>query len=252
MVGDSCGFLDPQKLEYHWLFASGTSATTLNKELVYDIKRNKWFEIDRGTGMYLQCGCAVQDTDGNQYDYGFIDTGYCERLEYGTNFDGNSIVHTLETGDFAPLGLAYVTQLDHLKLLTVAKTTTSNSVTCTVNNDTCTGIDSTGTITSSGTNVSNNDTITIDSKTYTFKTTLTPTEGEVLIGASAAVSLDNLKLAINRTDPSTNDGVKYKCAALIPLLRLPQTQTRFRLFKPSLRGRLTIPLLLHSRPRLPH
>ena len=57
---------------------------------------------------------------------------------------------------------------------------------------------------------------TIDGKTYTFKTTLTPTEGEVLIGANIAESFDNVKLAINRTDPGNNDGVKYSIAAANP------------------------------------
>jgi hypothetical protein len=70
-----------------------------------------------------------------------------------------------------------------------------------------------GTVTSNGTNVSDADTVTIDSVVFTFKTTLTPTEGQVLIGANAAETLDNLKLAVNRTDPTTNDGVKYKIAA---------------------------------------
>jgi hypothetical protein len=36
-----------------------------------------------------------------------------------------------------------------------------------------------------------------------------PVENEVLIGASAAEQLDNLKLAINRDTPATNAGVKY-------------------------------------------
>jgi hypothetical protein len=213
MVGSSIAFMDYTNQEYHWLFASGTSATTLNTELVYDVKRNKWFEIDRGTGMDLQCGVEVIDLDGNQYTYGFIDTGYMERLEYGTNFDGNSIVHTFQTGDFAPLGLSFLTQLDHLKMLTVAKTTTSSNVTLSHYTDTLSAaIKATGTITI-GSNVADNDTLTIDGKTYTFKTTLTPTEGQVLIGATAAITLDNLKLAVNRTDPGTNDGVKYKIAA---------------------------------------
>jgi hypothetical protein len=61
--------------------------------------------------------------------------------------------------------------------------------------------------------ISNNETVTIDGVVYTFKTTLTPAEGEVLIGGGYAAALDNLKLAINRTDPGTNDGVKYKIAA---------------------------------------
>ena len=125
-VGNSTAFMDYSKQEYHWLFASGTSGTA--KELVYDVHRNKWYEISRG--MALTCGCEVTDVEGNQYTYGFIDTGYMERLENGTDFDGNDIIHTFQFGDFAPLGLSFITQLDHLKLLTVAKTTTSANVTC--------------------------------------------------------------------------------------------------------------------------
>ena len=73
----------------------------------------------------------------------------------------------------------------------------------------------TGTITSSGVNVTADDTVTINAKAYKFVATPTD-EGDVGIGGSAAVTLDNLKLAINRTDPDTNDGVKYKCAAAHP------------------------------------
>jgi hypothetical protein len=128
-LGDSIGFIDPVKQEYHWLFASGTGATTLNKELVYDIARNKWFEIERSSD--LQCGALVHDTDGNAYNYGFLDTGYMERLENGTDSDGTAITHTVQTGDMAFEGLAVETQVDAVRLITVAKTTTSNSVTLT-------------------------------------------------------------------------------------------------------------------------
>ena len=135
-IGDSVGFIDPINNEYHLLIASGTAATTLNTELVYDIHRNKWFEIDRTVD--LQCGVLVRDTDGNSYNYGFLDTGYMERLSYGTDFDGNDIVHTVQTGDFSLADLAYETQLRKVKLITKAKTTTSNSVSCTHYADSCT------------------------------------------------------------------------------------------------------------------
>ena len=59
-------------------------------------------------------------------------------------------------------------------------------------------------------------TITIGSRVYTFKDILTPAEGEVLKGANYAETGRNLKLAVNRTEPETNDGVKYKIASAHP------------------------------------
>ena len=53
-------------------------------------------------------------------------------------------------------------------------------------------------------------TVKVGGKTYTFKTTLTPTEGEVLINGSLANALTNLKAAINHTGAPDTD---YKCAA---------------------------------------
>lgn len=62
------------------------------------------------------------------------------------------------------------------------------------------GVKATGLITSDATAPDNGDTVTIDGRTYTFKTTLSSPaqQNEVLIGVSAAVALDNLKLAINQ------------------------------------------------------
>lgn len=130
MIGDSVGWIDGANQEYHLAIASGTSATTLNTELVYDIIRNRWFVIDRGVD--LQCGVLVHDTDGNAYNYGFIDTGYMERLEYGNTFDGTAITSTLRTGDFLPLEtVSSETMIDAIKLMTIAKTTTTNTITVT-------------------------------------------------------------------------------------------------------------------------
>jgi hypothetical protein len=72
------------------------------------------------------------------------------------------------------------------------------------------GLRAFGTLTSNGTNVSNGNVVNIGSKTYTFRTTLTPTEGEVKIGGSASATLDNLKAAINHTGTPDTD---YCCAA---------------------------------------
>lgn len=56
----------------------------------------------------------------------------------------------------------------------------------------------TATLTSDATNVTDGDTVTIDGKVYRFKDTMAAVN-DVKRGASAAVSLDNLKAAINGT-----------------------------------------------------
>lgn len=71
-----------------------------------------------------------------------------------------------------------------------------------------TGVKATGLLTSTGV-FADGETVTIEGRSYTFKTTLSsPSQrNEVLIGVSAAVSLDNLKLAINA------GGTNYPTAA---------------------------------------
>lgn len=56
-------------------------------------------------------------------------------------------------------------------------------------------VKATGTLTLTG-NVSNGDQVTTGTKTYTFQTTLTDVDGNVLIGATASDSIDNLIAAI--------------------------------------------------------
>ncbi len=113
---------------YHWCFASGAS-TTLNKEWVLDIKRQRWFEVARGTGKAIQGGLQVVDTNGNAYSYGYEDNGFMQRLNNGTTYDGNDIVYTFATGDVLPAGtINTLTSVDSVRLATVSKETTSNSI----------------------------------------------------------------------------------------------------------------------------
>lgn len=81
----------------------------------------------------------------------------------------------------------------------------------------------TATITSSGTNISDGDTITIGGKVYTFKTTLTPTEGEVLIGTNAADSLANLVYATTEGSSGSNYGTKHYVATANVLAQVSHT-----------------------------
>ena len=72
----------------------------------------------------------------------------------------------------------------------------------------------TGFITRTATNVANNDTVTIGTTVYTFKTTLTPADYEVLIGADSSASLTNLRHAILGTGGTP--GTDYQVPAAHP------------------------------------
>jgi len=73
------------------------------------------------------------------------------------------------------------------------------------------GVKAVQTLTSTGVAPSNGQTVTIGSVVYTFQTTLTNVANNVLIGVSAAVALDNLKSAINRT---AGAGTTYAAATV--------------------------------------
>ena len=60
------------------------------------------------------------------------------------------------------------------------------------------------TLTSDATDITANDTVTIGGVVYTFKASVTTTANEVKVGGTAAVSLANLKKAINASDTSVH------------------------------------------------
>ncbi len=117
MISKEFGFVDEDKSEYHWLWASGSS-TTLDKEYVLDLKEWKWFEIDRDT-VPLQSGTTVSDTSGNKYCYGGV-TGFVDRLEYGVTFHtaGHSIISALMFGELIPSKNPLITSSIKSSLLT--------------------------------------------------------------------------------------------------------------------------------------
>lgn len=100
---------------------------SLDQEVVLDLIEWKWFNIDRTSGKRLQFGIEAIDSDGNNYSYGFIDTGYMERLEYGNDFDGEAITGTWETGDQMHVenDLFMKTSLTRVNLIAIAKNTDS-------------------------------------------------------------------------------------------------------------------------------
>lgn len=115
---------------YHWMFSSkATSTNDMDTELVFDLKRQGWFEINRETKP-LQAATNIVATDtGSTYAYGGINTGEIMRLDNGTSWDGLSITSVFETGDIPLAGnIMTETKLRYLRLITGAKTTTTNSV----------------------------------------------------------------------------------------------------------------------------
>ena len=137
MADRSVIFIEVENGEHyaHWLFASGSS-TTLDKEFVFDIKRQNWFEVDRTSNKRLQGGALVRDNALNMHSYGYEDNGYLHHLNNGTDYDGNDIAYEFEFGDILPSNnLAVLTIIDTIRLVTVSKETTSNTITLTHTGD---------------------------------------------------------------------------------------------------------------------
>jgi len=120
---------------YHWNWPSGTS-TTINEEYVFDFRKGGWFNIDRGTSgtLDLMCNIEVQDTLGNNYNYGLINSGYMYRLEYGNAMSGTAeFTQTFWLGDMALLegSITTETKVEYTCIIAAAKSTTANSISLT-------------------------------------------------------------------------------------------------------------------------
>ena len=130
-IADSYAFWDNSNgaYEYHWLFASGAS-TTLDKEWIFDLRRQKWYEADRSSGLRLQCGTDVKDTNGAHYNYAMEDVGFMHRLENGQDFSGTAIAYEMEFGDVPLTGDINIESIIRfLQIVMVAKTSGTVTVT---------------------------------------------------------------------------------------------------------------------------
>lgn len=112
---------------------------------------------------------------------------------------GTTYTETLGTGVFTTAGAD----------VTAGDTVTIGNRTYTFRATALTGVKATGLITSDATAPSDGETVGIEGVTYTFRTTLSsPAQrNEILIGVSAAVALDNLKIAINAAGGT--EGTEY-------------------------------------------
>ena len=119
-IAKSRGRFDPVKMEYNLGIPSGTGQTTLNKWLVLDLRRKRWYEKNINSGNWPQFFMAVEDTYGKKYMYAHIDTGYLIRVEDGTTWaGGETITHKFRGADVLPFGSTWLqSKLTHFKLLT--------------------------------------------------------------------------------------------------------------------------------------
>lgn len=114
--------------EWNVLLPTGSS-TTLNKWLVYDMRRRKWYQKDTNLGQPIYCGINAIATSGDQYVYGGSSIGHLYQLESGTSWDGSPITYTVTPGDFFPTKNQWdITLLRRLKLVTERLTETGASV----------------------------------------------------------------------------------------------------------------------------
>lgn len=103
VIDEAQGWFDPVYQEYNILLATGSN-TTPNKWFCFDVVRNKWFEKDVGVAEDVKCGFQVTASNGDQYIYGGLNTGYIVLLEDGTAWNTTAITNTVRTGDFFPSG----------------------------------------------------------------------------------------------------------------------------------------------------
>jgi len=124
--------------EYFWHVFMPTGSSSVNDtEKAFDLKRRKWFTVKRtplgDTNKNIQAATEIIASNGSNYTYGVEDNGYLQRMNNGTDYDGNNIEAEFRVGDiaFANGDTLIVSKVRHVQMPQVAKTTTTNNITVT-------------------------------------------------------------------------------------------------------------------------
>lgn len=98
-LANAYAWFDPDEREWNVLLPTDGS-TTLTTWLVFDVRRQRWFE--KVPTAMPQAVIPVTDADGRSYAYAGLDTGLVMRLEDTTTWDGDPISVTVESADLLP------------------------------------------------------------------------------------------------------------------------------------------------------
>ena len=99
-IDKAAAWFDYTYKAWNLLLPSGSSQSTDNTWLIYDLMRRKWYE-KTGEDYFPQGGFQVEDTDGNKYIYAYDESGYLQRVENGLTWsDGSTgITNTAQSAD---------------------------------------------------------------------------------------------------------------------------------------------------------
>ena len=121
------GKIDPVFNEYHLVIPN-------SGEWVFDFEKGKWYQVDRGSGAYLNACFPVYNTSGVAYMYGLTNSGFLVRINYGTTFEtassSNDITSTVRLADIALYNqsIMFKSRINYSTLLINTKSTTTSTV----------------------------------------------------------------------------------------------------------------------------
>jgi hypothetical protein len=125
-IENARGWYDHQEREYNLLIPSGAGQILNNVWLVYDLRRQKWYEKVPST--YPQNAFIVQDLGGRSYQYANVDSGHLLRLEHTFSWAGAGIRQVIETGENFPLNTSMTETLMRYLRLTLAIASPQGSI----------------------------------------------------------------------------------------------------------------------------